>query len=382
MTGQRQLEPLRESQRMRWQHRLARWIKRLVWFAPSRLIDQVPLALGRAMIHRKGICAVYHMVSTERLPYVHNLYPFKTPEMFERDLVYLREHFHPLSYDQFAASQLGAADLPDRSLMITFDDGYAECFSTVRPLLLKHGIPCTFFLVSDWIGNARLFYRNKISLCVERVEELDDAAWSQAAARLCREFDCDLHTRSALVRWAQSLNGTQDALADRLCEILGVDTAGFLAQRKPYLTLEQVRQLAADGFTIGGHSKTHTRMELLTPQQITQEIVDSCAAVRDWTGQAAVPFAFPFGGQEVSRVLLQNIRDEHPWIGLIFDSGWLGKDRDFVVNRVPFDITQGADTGTNIPLILRRAYREQLKHNLLRLLGRCVHPFGKFPAHA
>jgi peptidoglycan/xylan/chitin deacetylase (PgdA/CDA1 family) len=382
MTGERPVEPPQESRLMKWEHRLAQFAKRLVWFAPSRLIDYVPLSLGRALIHRQRICAVYHVVSNERLPYVHNLYPFKTPEMFERDLLYLKEHFQLLSYDQFVAGQRGDADISQPALMITIDDGYAECFTIVRPLLLKHGIPCTFFVVCDWVDNARLFYRNKISLCLEQVRRMDDVAWSQAAVRVCQEFDPGLHSRPALIRWAQSLNGTQAGLVDRLCEILAVDAAGFLAQRKPYLTLEQVRQLTADGFTIGGHSVTHTRLELLNSQQITQEIVQSCAAVRDWTGQASVPFAFPFGGQGVSRDLLKRIRDEHPWIGLIFDSGWLGKDRDFVVNRVPFDITQGADTGTNIPLILRRAYREQLKHNLLRLLGRCVHPFGKFPAHA
>ena len=376
MTPQRHEEPLHESRLVKREHRLAQLTKQLVWLAPSRLIDRVPLALGRALIHRKEICAVYHMVSDERVPFVHNLYPFKTPAMFERDLVYLQEHFQLLSYDQFVACQKGDPGTAGQSLMVTFDDGYAECFSIVRPLLLKHGIPCTFFLVRDWIDNAKLFYRNKISLCAERVEQLDDAAWGQAAARLCREFDRDLHTRSAFVQWARSLDGRQDELVQHLCEILDVDTAGFLAQRKPYMTLEQVRRLAADGFTIGGHSLTHIPMQLLSPQEITQEIVQSCAAVRDWTGQASVPFAFPFEGQRVSRGLLKKIRDEHPWIGLIFDSGWLDKDRDFVVNRVPFDITQGADGGSNIPFILRWAYREQLKTNVLRLLSRSRHPFG------
>ena len=87
--------------------------------------------------------------------------------MFERDLLFVREHCTPISFEQLASK-----DTPRGSVLFTFDDGYRECFSVARPLLKKYEIPCMFFVTASFIDNQRIFYRHKVSLCIEEIAAL------------------------------------------------------------------------------------------------------------------------------------------------------------------------------------------------------------------
>jgi glycosyltransferase involved in cell wall biosynthesis/peptidoglycan/xylan/chitin deacetylase (PgdA/CDA1 family) len=60
--------------------------------------------------------------------------------------------FHVLSLEEFQHYQLNQSLPPARSVMLTFDDGYAELHDLVYPVLERHGFPATVFLVSGKIG--------------------------------------------------------------------------------------------------------------------------------------------------------------------------------------------------------------------------------------
>ena len=106
----------------------------------------------------------YHTVSDDSLPHVTPLYRCKSVREFEQDLVYLKQNFTLVGHEELVAARERGRALPARAATISFDDGFAGCFSAVRPLLLKHRIPCTFFLIRDVVGNASLMYRNKVAL--------------------------------------------------------------------------------------------------------------------------------------------------------------------------------------------------------------------------
>lgn len=61
------------------------------------------------------------------------------------------------------------------------------------------------------------------------------------------------------------------------------------------LTWDQLRELAADGNEIGGHSQTHARLSTLTPAQQRREICDDRRNILAQNVGPAVSFAYPFG---------------------------------------------------------------------------------------
>src|SRR3972149_8777146 len=136
----------------------------------SGIIESLPLIFYRLAMRRGVIGINYHVVCDKHLPHIKHIQPYKSTKMFEADLVYLKKHYSVVSYqDCVEHDDFRKARSVGNSIILTFDDGYSECFSVVRPLLKRHNIPCIFFVITDTIDNRVLMYRNKISLCIEQL---------------------------------------------------------------------------------------------------------------------------------------------------------------------------------------------------------------------
>lgn len=65
---------------------------------------------------------------------------------------WLRENgYHPVSLDQILAARDGGPPLPDKAVLLTFDDGYVSFYTHVFPLLKAFGYPAALALVGSWL---------------------------------------------------------------------------------------------------------------------------------------------------------------------------------------------------------------------------------------
>lgn len=65
---------------------------------------------------------------------------------------WLREHYYPpISLAEVRAARAGLRPLPDRAVLLTFDDGYASAYTRVLPLLKLFGFPAVVAPVAAWI---------------------------------------------------------------------------------------------------------------------------------------------------------------------------------------------------------------------------------------
>src|SRR5690554_2858642 len=106
----------------------------------------------------KIIPIYYHLVSNAKNPLVENLYTFKDEASFRRDLEALIKRYRVLDLEDIRAKRGG--------VVLTFDDGFAECYHTIFPILKQYNLPAFFFLNNDFLDNRDMFYRAKISLII------------------------------------------------------------------------------------------------------------------------------------------------------------------------------------------------------------------------
>ncbi|CAA9300201.1 MAG: hypothetical protein AVDCRST_MAG68-300 [uncultured Gemmatimonadetes bacterium] len=323
--------------------------------AGTYLMRLLPLQVYGRLLPREVVGLCYHVVSDRGLPHVRHLYPYKTPEQFEADLVYLKRSFRVASYAELVEGR------DPNAVHLSFDDGYAECFSVVRPLLLKHGLPCTFFINTDVLDNRRMLAFNRVSLCLDAVER-GGADAARVMAGTAREAGAPV---DAFATWIRARIRDPDSgaeeLLDRLCARLGVDVEGFLANERPYLTTAQVRQMADEGFTMGGHTRMHWHMGSTRGEdRIEREIVESCRVVAEITGDERVPFAFPYDAEGVDRAFLARVLERNPRVGRLFGTGSLRIDAPFMVNRMLADSPPALGRArSNLPGILSGAYLDE-----------------------
>jgi peptidoglycan/xylan/chitin deacetylase (PgdA/CDA1 family) len=325
----------------------------------------IPLPLYRAVIKRDILVFLYHLVGPPDLAHVRHLYQYKSEEAFERDLIDLARRYRMVSYEEIESRRVR----PERpTAHITFDDGYAECDRLARPILQKLGIPCTFFLTTNLIDNRSMFHRNKASLCVETILSLADREASAFLRDQGRRLGQTLENREDFRRWILALGPHEESRIDETCAILQVDVLGYLRERRPYLSIGQIRRLVAEGFTIGAHAMRHVPLGSLGESAAAEEIVTSCRTIQELTGRKQVPFAFPHSADGVDRAFLRRLTSEHPVVGRLFDTHRLRRDDDIIVNRITADAPPALPGSTNLPHLLHAAYTEAASESMRRFI--------------
>src|SRR5438105_26377 len=98
---------------------------------------------------------------------------------FEEQLDWLASHgFHTVSLHELAGSRQRRAPLPDKAIILTFDDGKADALAIVLPALRRRGMRATFFVITSLVGRAGY-------VTWYGVRTLADPASPRAAGRCC-----------------------------------------------------------------------------------------------------------------------------------------------------------------------------------------------------
>jgi peptidoglycan/xylan/chitin deacetylase (PgdA/CDA1 family) len=337
-------------------------------------VQLLPFALLQRVFPDPVLCLCYHMVSDGPVPHIHH-YRFLNTKEFEQDLSYLEKRFDYIPYEQIVDRKIRPKSRGlNTSVCLTFDDGFVECISVVRPILLRRGATCIFFIVTDLIDNQSVFFETWVSLCVDavlkcstdevnalvqdlgleaRLRVAEDTFANTVPRGMARHWcKFEKHVRPILI-WLLMTEPRDAELLRQLCRRLHVDIDAYVERRRPYLSSKEILQLRSDGFTIGAHGCSHHRLQHLSEEQAEREIVDSCRIVHDLTGQPSVPFAFPYFGGGLDRRWLAGIRERYPFVGLYFDTQGQRRDKPVVVQRV---FGERIEESGSMDRLLRRAW--------------------------
>ena len=72
---------------------------------------------------------------------------------FKEQLDYLQaQGYTTISMQDFVRAKKGKQELPDKPLILTFDDGYEDNYTTLLPLLEERGMKATVYMVTNSIG--------------------------------------------------------------------------------------------------------------------------------------------------------------------------------------------------------------------------------------
>ena len=93
------------------------------------------------------------------------------PESFEEQLTYLDDAgYHPISLTDLYLHLTEGYPLPEKPVVLTFDDGYRDAYEVVFPKLLKRGFTGTFFVLAT-----PAHYESDAYLTWSQMEEMSDA---------------------------------------------------------------------------------------------------------------------------------------------------------------------------------------------------------------
>lgn len=112
-----------------------------------------------------------------------------TPRAFANQMRWLVLSGHtPIGLDELLAHRESGGALPRRAVVITFDDGFADCAEYAAPILREFGFTATFYIVAGLMGRRSHWLRR------ERGVELPLMSWNAARELQAAGFTIGAHS--------------------------------------------------------------------------------------------------------------------------------------------------------------------------------------------
>jgi peptidoglycan/xylan/chitin deacetylase (PgdA/CDA1 family) len=234
------------------------------------------------------------------------------PANFADQLAVIRDAYRPLHLRELVTA-LRSDSIPERAVVVTFDDGYRDNLENAKPLLERYGVPATLFTVSAYLDSNRSFWWDELAqLCLAgtlppmhaldadgvRVEwDVDEPRRSDEAETTPWTVWEEPRTRAEALLvelWAKLRpleHAPRLALLDRLREL-----ADVAVPAPNTLAAGELVELAEDGLVeIGGHTATHPPLPMLSPAAQREEIRSGKAELETLLGRRVESFSYPYG---------------------------------------------------------------------------------------
>lgn len=227
---------------------------------------------------------------------------YMPPELFEQRLQLLqttRSTVLPLAE---GLERLYNGTLPDRSVVVTFDDGYFDFAAVAHPLLKKYGIPATVYLPTRHCGDRTPTFPLCASYLLWNARGSSRAALPDIGSqpfdlRSAAGRESALAAIHSMVRRNKLAHQERQEFLRRLAASLAVDFDAILAKRLlQIMDPADATRLAHEGVDIQLHTHRHR-----TPHdrlKFIEEIETNREQIEALTGRIPRHFCYPSGAYE------------------------------------------------------------------------------------
>jgi peptidoglycan/xylan/chitin deacetylase (PgdA/CDA1 family) len=246
--------------------------------------------------------------------------------MLESQCGYLRKHYHVISLGRLSQLLRNGDPLPERSVVITVDDGHGSFYNYAYPIFAKFDFPVIVYLTTcpldtrGWLWFDRVAY----AFLTSRRQEVDlpnppSAEGMLSGAGRTPRNSMALGSKDQRLVLAEQYMELMKVIPNKYFSLclknlelsLGVQVPDEAPKEWAALSWDEVRVMARDKVEFGAHSVTHTILtQLAGKAQIEQEIRGSKDRIEAVLDRPISHFAFPNGQpQDISDQVLQVVRD-------------------------------------------------------------------------
>lgn len=306
----------------------------------------------RIAMRQRAVVLMYHRVLTadERARSASHPALVVDAATFARQMAFLARWFTVMSVDELAGRMERGEPLPDRSCLITFDDGWRDNYTNALPVLRRHRLPALIFLPVNFIGRRRLFWQEGLTHALVRVVSEVRRAPSRRAEFEALLAPLDLagvpaidasDPRPYVIDAITRLKGVEPAVVDGLVQridaalVSGPAPADAVdpAAVDGFMSWQEVEEMGRAGVAFGGHGAEHRLLTKVSAEEVESEVRLSKAVVDERFAGTAPTFSYPNG--YLTPEIADRVRAAGYRLGFTTSRGFVsaGDDR-FTVRRL------------------------------------------------
>ena len=254
--------------------------------------------------------------------YVRDLKNSRYPEikgmdvsLFKQQIAFFKENFNPVTIEEVIAHFDNGYQLPERPLLLTFDDGYIDNFTTAFPILQEEGIQGSFFIPGKTFTENVLLDVNKIHfvLACAPIEELYSDVVNEIDHLISNNEYNEMTKEEMIEKYAVAnrFDPKEVIFVKRVLQMVlpeeirnrisselfkkyvGIDEDKFA--RELYMNIDQIKCMKRNGMYIGLHGYDHYWLGKLDKDKMEKDIDRSMEVLSDVIDKDSFIMNYPYG---------------------------------------------------------------------------------------
>lgn len=236
-------------------------------------------------------------------------------KLFEGQVDFLQKNYSIVTMEQVLISIETGEALPEKSVLLTFDDGYADHFTTVFPILYNRGLQGSFFAPVKAVTQHTVLDVNKIhfilastpntEVLLKKIEVLLDkyrleynlqnyTHYYNKLAGYDRYDTPQVLFIKRLLQVELPLEPRMKIVDELFVETVAMSQDAF--SRELYMTIEQMKTMVKCGMHIGSHGYDHFWLSALNKDEQKSEIEKSVDFIKTIGGDInRWTICYPYG---------------------------------------------------------------------------------------
>ncbi len=253
--------------------------------------------------------------------------------LFREQIEYLKNSFQIVTMEEVIAACSGETELPERAMLLTFDDGYVDNYTFAFPILEEFGIQGSFFIPGKTFASHQLLDVNKIhyilavadihNLVIDLKREMEYYRGQEydypSTEELFQRYGVPNRFDGGEVIFVKRMLQTvlPEQLRNQISSKLFTKYVGVSEEQlayELYMTEEQIRTMKRHGMFIGVHGYDHYWLGNLTLEQMKEDISLALDTLDEFIDRRCWVMNYPYGNY--SQGVVQYIKSQGACVGL------------------------------------------------------------------
>ena len=265
--------------------------------------------------------------------------------LFREQIAFMKSNFNIVTMEQVLEAISTKEKLPEKALLLTFDDGYADNYNVAMPILEEYGVQGSFFIPGKTFTTHQLLDVNKIHYVLAsaniynlvedlkkemdyyRGQEFQYASTEELFAKYAVASRFDIKETVFVKQMLQTVlpEKLRNIISSKLfAKYVGV-TEEQLAYEL-YMSEEQIRTMKRHGMFIGIHGYDHYWLGNLSVEQMENDISLALDALDEFVDKKQWVMNYPYGNY--NKDVLAYISKQGACLGLTTEVRLADIDKD------------------------------------------------------
>lgn len=288
--------------------------------------------------------------------------------LFKEQINYLRKHYYIITMEELIESIDNQIRIPEKSVLLTFDDAYSDHYINVFPILDKYNIQGSFYAPSKAVTENTVLDVNKIHFILASAEhnsdivydlrnllkvykkeyELQDFDYYYEKLAKSNNYDSDEVAFIKRILQFELVEEIRNKIVDALFKkYVGINEKSF--SRELYMNEEQLKHMLRSGQHIGSHGHNHYWWNKLSKKEMREELDLSMNFLKkigvdmnNWTA------CYPYGSFDDQSIKMLKEKECKLALTTLVDIASTDKNTRFKMPRLDTnDIPKGSQLETN-----------------------------------